>query len=59
MPDLGACKEPFNGIENCDSYPNKIAYKIGTDENGGSLLTGSTDSFTISELEVYSIRYIL
>ena len=51
--------ETFNGDGNCASYANKDIYKIN-EEGGKNMLTNEEDGkFTITELEVWSIKEVV
>jgi hypothetical protein len=52
--DLSLSDSPFNAPEKCQSDPNSDAYCV-KDSNGNSILTGTTGSFTLEEIEVYKI----
>ncbi len=57
--ELCAHFDPFNGDNKCYSYANKSGYKI-TKEGGKNMLTNSKDeNFTITELEVWEVEYIV
>ena len=58
-PELGAIREPFNGENNCVSYPNQNGYCISEDKSGKNMLTNKKKStFTITELEVWEVKEI-
>ena len=51
--------EPFNGDGNCTSCANRDNYKI-KEEGGKNMLTNeNTGKFTITELEVWSIKEVV
>ena len=57
--ELSAPYEPFNGDENCASFANEPGYGIPVDAQGINTLTNKEGgNFTISELEVWEVRYL-
>jgi hypothetical protein len=57
--ELFTCSDPFNGDEKCMSYANQPYYKIKK-EGGKNMLTNEWDGyFTITELEVWSIKEVV
>jgi hypothetical protein len=49
----------FDGYGNCSSYAKEPGYRIPVDEGGINMLTNKKDGeFTISELEVWQVKYI-
>ena len=51
--------EPFNGDEKCWSSANSPGYKIPL-KDGKNMLTGSgNEDFTITELEVWEVEYLV
>ena len=56
--ELSAFYEPFNGYNKCYSYAGKANYGI-PEEGGKNTLTNlKGNNFTITELEVWSIKEI-
>jgi hypothetical protein len=56
--DLGAF-QPFNGDNKCLSFANRPGYRIGV-VDGVNMLTNQKDgAFTISELEVWQVTFIV
>lgn len=53
--DLGAIYENFNVAGHCRSNPDCTAFKVPTDADGNSILTGTKEQFKCEELEVYHI----
>jgi hypothetical protein len=57
--ELTAGNEPFNGDGKCLSRANESAYRIPVDDGGINMLTNKKNKwFTISELEVWEVKYI-
>jgi hypothetical protein len=57
--ELCACYEPFNGDTNCESFANYNGYLIPL-KDGKNMLTDKSDGlFTIVELEVWEIEFIV
>jgi hypothetical protein len=57
--ELCAWDEPFNGDNNCFSWANKNGYLIPL-KDGKNMLTDKSDGyFTITELEVWEVKYIV
>jgi hypothetical protein len=57
--ELSAWDEPFNGVGNCRSWANQPGYRIPVDDGGINMFTNKKDyDFTISELEVWQVKYI-
>jgi hypothetical protein len=57
--ELGACYEPFNGDENCESFAKLPGYSIPVDSAGLNMLTNEKDGkFSIIELEVWVVTEI-
>jgi hypothetical protein len=61
--ELSSLNEPFNGIYNgagnCRSNANELGYLIPVDAAGNNMLTNTIeDWFTITELEVWEVRYL-
>lgn len=55
--ELGVC-EPFNGENECESRGNKAGYNIDI-EDGKNMLTNKVDGcFTITEIEVWEVKFI-
>jgi hypothetical protein len=56
--ELCACYEPFNGDNKCESRANENGYLIPL-KDGKNMLTDKSDGrFTISELEVWEVKYL-
>jgi hypothetical protein len=52
-------REPFNDDDNCVSFANEANYKI-KEEGGKNMLTNEKNGkFTITELEVWSIKEVV
>ena len=47
---------PFNGNGNCESFPSKSAYGIPEEGGKNALTNQDNGGFTITELEVWSIK---
>jgi hypothetical protein len=57
--ELCARYEPFNGDNNCGSHTNYDGYLIPL-KNDKNMLTDKSDgAFTISELEVWEVKYLV
>jgi hypothetical protein len=57
--ELSACNEPFNGENKCLSIAKKPGYDIPVDSAGANMLTyKKSDWFTITELEVWEVKYL-
>jgi hypothetical protein len=57
--ELGARDEPFNGENNCRSFANSNGYLIPL-KDGKNMLTDKSDGeFTITELEVWEVKYLV
>ncbi len=51
--------EPFNGVNNCESYADKSVYDI-PEKDGKNMLTNKmSNRFTITELEVWEVKFIV
>ena len=58
LGELSAYQEPLNGDKNCFSSYDKV-YRIPIDDSGKNMLTNKKESnFTITELEVWEVKYI-
>jgi hypothetical protein len=57
--ELAAFKRPFNGENNCFSCAKSPGYKIGMETDGvtNKLTRKKDDKFTITELEVWSLKH--
>lgn len=56
--ELCAANEPFNGDGNCSSYANMPGFNISR-ESGKNMLTNKADGmFTITELEVWEVKFL-
>jgi hypothetical protein len=50
-------KERFNGDGNCRSFGNYQGYTVLFDGNKNMLTNMKDENFTISELEVWKVKY--
>jgi hypothetical protein len=57
--ELCAYYEPFNGDTNCASSANENGYLIPLKDGKNMLTDKSGDNFTIVELEVWEIEFIV
>jgi len=58
MGELSAHGTPFNGDKKCSSWVNHSGYRIPS-EGGKNALTNTKDGdFTITELEVWEVKFI-
>jgi hypothetical protein len=60
--ELSASKEPFNGEGNCLALEKEIGdkncYNIPFEGDKNMLTNMESESFTISELEVWQVKYL-
>ena len=56
--ELCAFDEPFNGNGNCYSLANKNGYAIPLQDDKNMLTDKSNRWFSISELEVWEVKYL-
>ncbi len=54
--ELSASYEPFNGDNKCRSYANYKGYRIPQEDGKNALTNQKGTDFTITELEVWSIK---
>jgi hypothetical protein len=57
--ELGAYFEPFNGDSSCSSFANRNSFNIPVEDGKNMLTNRENGDFTISELEVWQVEFIL
>lgn len=45
----------MNGVDHCRSSVGQVAFKLPKDQVGNSILTGTKEDFTCTEIEVFTI----